>query len=209
MPQTSHAMWLSEPKPEPAVTVAAPSFEAKETVREEAREEAREEVREQPKVIAQPEPSPAPASRATEWMDMMAPPPSEYPDGGWMANMTAPSAPAAATHVEAETKAAESHAEVSSENHGNGNAPVAQAEETSHQEAERTEDYEFSSRSESSERFFADAPAPAKFSYHFPPEESRETAASHEEPARRPCGEQRAESIQRSCFSSSRRRTSR
>ena len=183
LPQTSHAMWLSEPKPEPAVTVATPSFEAKEPVREEAREEVREEVREQAKVIAQPEPSSAPASRATEWMDMMAPPPSEYPDGGWMSNMSAPSAPAAATHVEAETKAAESHKEVSPENHGNGNAPAAQAEETSHQEAERTEDYEFSSRSESSERIFADAPAPAKFSYHFPLEESRETAASHEEPA--------------------------
>jgi CheY-like chemotaxis protein len=186
MPQTSHAMWLSEPKPEPAVTAATPSFEAKETVREEPREEAREEVREQPKVIAQPEPSPAPASRATEWMDMMAPPPSEYPDGGWMSNMTAPSTPAAATHVEAETKPAESHAEVSPENHGNGNAPVAQAEETLHQEAERTEDYEFSSRSESNERFFADAPGPAKFSYHFPPDESRETARSHEEPAAAP-----------------------
>ncbi len=193
LPQTSHAMWLSEPKPEHAVTVAAPSFEAKEAVREEAREEAREEIREQPKVIAQPEPSPAPASRATEWMDMMAPPPSEYPDGGWMANMTAPSAPAAATHVEAETKAAEGQAEVSPENHGNGNAPVARAEETSHQEAERTEDYEFNSRSESNERFFADAPAPAKFSYHFPPEESRETAASHEEPARAPVASSAAE----------------
>ncbi len=186
VPQTSHAMWLSEPKPEPAV-VAAPSFEAKETVREEprkeVREEAREEVREQAKVIAQPEPSPAPATRATEWMDMMAPPPSEYPDGGWMSNMAAPSAPAAATHVEAETKAAEGHAEVLPENHGNGNAPVAQAQETPHQEAERTEDYEFSSRSESNERFFADAPAPAKFSYHFPPDESRQTAQHVEEPA--------------------------
>ena len=186
MPQTSHAMWLSESKPEPAVIAAAPSFEAQETVREEPREETREEVREQPRVIAQSEPSPAPVSRATEWMDMMAPPPSEYPDGGWMSNMSAPSAPAAATHVEAETKPAESHAEDSSENHGNGNAPVAQAEETSHQEAERTEDYEFSSRSESNERFFADAAAPAKFSYHFPPEESREAATSHQEPAAAP-----------------------
>jgi CheY-like chemotaxis protein len=186
VPQTSHAMWLSEPKPEPAVTVAAPSFEAKETVREEAREEAREEVRELTKVIAQPEPSPAPASRATEWMDMMAPPPSEYPDGGWMSNMTAPSAPAAAVRTEAETKPAESHAEVSSENHGNGSESNVRAEQTSHQEAERTEDYEFSSRSESNERFFADAPAPAKFSYHFPPEESRQAAQGHEEPAAAP-----------------------
>jgi CheY-like chemotaxis protein len=182
VPQTSHAMWLSEPKLEPAVTAAAPSFEAKETVREEAREEAREEVREQTKVISQPEPSPAPASRATEWMDMMAPPPSEYPDGGWMTNMSAPSAPAAATHAEAETKPAESHAEVPSENHGNGSEPGQRAEQTSHQEAERTEEYEFSSRSESNERFFADAPAPAKFSYHFPPEESREPTQHVEEP---------------------------
>jgi CheY-like chemotaxis protein len=182
VPQTSHAMWLTEPKPEPAVTVVAPSFEAKETVREEAREE----VREQAKVITQPDPSPAPASRATEWMDMMAPPPSEYPDGGWMANMSAPSAPAAATHAEAETRPAQSRPEVSSGNHGNGSEPDVRAEQTSHQEAERTEDYEFSSRSESSERFFVDAPGPAKFSYHFPPDESRETSSSREEPAAAP-----------------------
>ena len=181
MPQTSHAMWLSEPKPEPAV--AASSFEAKETVPEKPREEMHEEVREQAKVITQPEPSPASTSRATEWMDMMAPPPSEYPDGGWMSNMTAPSAPAVATQAEAETKPAESHAEVSSENHGNGSEPGVRAEQTSHQEAERTEDYEFSSRSESNERFFADAPAPAKFSYHFPPDESRESAKPIEESA--------------------------
>ena len=191
MPQTSHAMWLSEPKPEPAVTVASPSFEAKETVREEAREEvgeeAREEVRQEPreqaKVITQPEPIAAPASRATEWMDMMAPPPSEYPDGGWMSNMSAPSAPAAATHVEAETKPAEIPAEVLPENHVNGSESFVQVEQASHPEAARTEDYEFSSRSESNERFFADAPALAKFSYHFPPEESRETAQHVEEPA--------------------------
>jgi CheY-like chemotaxis protein len=180
VPQTSHAMWLSEPKAEPTVRVAAPPFEAKETVREEPRE--------QTKVIAQPEPSHAPASRATEWMDMMAPPPSEYPDGGWMANMSAPSAPAAAADAEVETRPAESHAKVSSENHGNGSEPDARAEQTSHQEAERTDDYEFSSRSESNERFFADAPGPAKFSYHFPPDESRETAPSREEPAAAPVG---------------------
>jgi len=186
-PQSSHAMWLSEPKSEPAVIVAAPSFEAKETVCEEAREEAREDVREEPreqaKIITQPEPSRAPASRATDWMDMMAPPPSEYPDGGWMENMSAPSAPAAATHAEAETKPAEGHAQASSENHGNGSEPGVRAEQTSHQEAERTEDYEFSSRSESNERFFADAPGPAKFSYHFPADESRQSAQHVEEPA--------------------------
>jgi CheY-like chemotaxis protein len=190
VPQTSHAMWLSEPKAEPTVKVAAPPFEAKETVREEAREEVckevREEPREQTKVIAQPEPSYAPASRATEWMDMMAPPPSEYPDGGWMANISAPSAPAATADAEVETRPAESHAKVSSENHGNGSEPDLRAEQTSHQEAEHTDDYEFSSRSESNERFFTDAPGPAKFSYHFPPDESRETAPSHAEPAAAP-----------------------
>jgi CheY-like chemotaxis protein len=190
VPQTSHAMWLPEPKAEPTVKMAAPPFEAKETVREEAREEVRKEVREEPreqtKVITQPEPSHAPASRATEWMDMMAPPPSEYPDGGWMANMSAPSAPAATADAEVETRPAESHAKVSSENHGNGSEPDVRAGQTSHQEAARTDDYEFSSRSESNERFFADAPGPAKFSYHFPPDESRETAPSQEEPAAAP-----------------------
>jgi CheY-like chemotaxis protein len=190
VPQTSHAMWLSEPKAEPTGKVAAPPFEAKETVREEACEEVRGEVREEPreqtKVITQPETSQAPASRATEWMDMMAPPPSEYPDGGWMANMSALSAPAAAADAEVETRSAESHAKVSSENHGNGSEPDLRAEQTSQQVAERTDDYEFSSRPESNERFFADVPAPAKFSYHFPPDESRETAASHEEPAAAP-----------------------
>src|SRR6202047_1418621 len=67
VPQTSHAMWLSETKTEPTAKVAPPPFEAKET--EEVRGEVREEPREQTKVITQPEPSHAPASRATEWMD--------------------------------------------------------------------------------------------------------------------------------------------
>jgi len=103
-----------------------------------------------------------------------------------MANMSAPSAPATAADAEVESRPAESHARVSSENHGNGSEFDVRAEQTSHQEAERTDDYEFSPRSESSERFFADAPGPAKFSYHFPPDEARETAPSHEEPADAP-----------------------
>jgi CheY-like chemotaxis protein len=86
VPQTSHAMWLSDPEPAsaPALAATAPALEAKEPVREATRDEWR----------AKAEPVLAPVSRATEWMDMMAPPPSEYPDGGWMSNLTSPATPA-------------------------------------------------------------------------------------------------------------------
>lgn len=49
---------------------------------------------------APPEPSPKP--RVHEWMDMMAPPPSEYPEGGWATN----AAPAQAESSALQTPAA-------------------------------------------------------------------------------------------------------
>jgi CheY-like chemotaxis protein len=181
-PQTSHAKWLREPEPEPQSepALAAASFERKEPVREEVRQESQQQ---QPESNVEPAPSPVPASRATEWMDMMAPPPSEYPDGGWMSNLSAPSTHASSTtQAEPEAKSTTAHAEFSSENHGNGNEPAVRAEEPLHQSSEQEDDFEFSKHADLEERFFATSPETPKSSYHFASEESRETAAKVEEP---------------------------
>ncbi len=175
-PETSHAEWLREPEPEPESepSVAAASFATQEPVREEARQESQHH---QSESNVEPAPSPVPAPRATEWMDMMAPPPSEYPDGGWMSNLSAPSTHATSTtHAEPEAKSTTEHAEFFSENHGHGNEPAARAEEPLQQSSEQEDDFEFSKHPDLEERFFASSPEP-KSSYHFASEESRE--ASH------------------------------
>ena len=69
-------------------------------------------------------------------MDMMAPPPSEYPNGGWMSNLSAPSPESASSHAEPEAKQAESHAEASSDNRDGIAEPAGHAEEISEQETE-------------------------------------------------------------------------
>ena len=170
-PQTSHALWLSDPEPAPAPALAAtaPALEAKEPVREETRDEWR----------AKAEPVLAPVSRATEWMDMMAPPPSEYPDGGWMSNLTSPATPAS-TQVEPEAHGPATHTEASSDNHGAASGPVAVAQpvETSHKESEVES---FLAPADRGERFFAESADRPRSSYHFPSDESHETAHSVEE----------------------------
>ncbi len=178
VPQTSHAMWLSDPELETAPTpaAAAPVLDGKETVRQETRDQW------QPKT--EPVLAPAPVSRATEWMDMMAPPPSEYPDGGWMSNLSTAATQPAATHAEPETELPAEHAEASSDNHGGASEPVktAQAEETSHKESESESESNFFRPADAGERFFANALQPRKSSYHFPSDESHEIAHSVEEP---------------------------
>jgi CheY-like chemotaxis protein len=183
-PAISHAKWLREPEPEHdrqlEPSAAASSFEAQEPVREEVRQESQHQ---ESKSNVEPGPSPVPASRATEWMDMMAPPPSEYPDGGWMSNLSAPSTHATSTtQAEPEAKSTTEHAEFSSENHGNGNEAAVRAEEPLHQSSEQEDDFEFSKQPELEDRFFVASPETPKSSYHFASEESRETAAKVQEP---------------------------
>ncbi len=170
MPQTSHAKWLIES--EAASAVAALSLEGKETVRPDARGESNGR---QSQSHIELGPSPVPAPRATEWMDMMAPPPSEYPDGGWMSNISAPAIHAAATQAEPQTTSSAEHTEISSDNHGNDSVPVS----------EREGDSEFGKQPELEDRVFA-APEPTKSSYHFASEESHEASHSMEEPAAAP-----------------------
>jgi CheY-like chemotaxis protein len=171
--ESSHAKWLREPEPEPAMVAA--SLETTEPVREEVRQEASHQLSAS---NIEPAPSPVPAPRASEWMDMMAPPPSEYPDGGWMSNLSAPSTHATSTtETEPEIKSTTEHAEFSSENHGNGKEPAVRAEEPLHQSSEQEDDFEFSKQPELEDRFFVASPERPKSSYHFASEESRE--ASH------------------------------
>jgi CheY-like chemotaxis protein len=56
--------------------------------------EAQAEFQEAPVVRSEPTPEPSFASRATEWMDMIASPPPEYPAGGWFATATSAAAEA-------------------------------------------------------------------------------------------------------------------
>jgi CheY-like chemotaxis protein len=173
--QSSHAKWLREPEPgpQPEPAVVAASFETREPTREKVRQESQH----QPSGNnVEPAPSPVPASRANEWMDMMAPPPSEYPDGGWMSNLSAPSTHATSTtQAEPETKSTMERVEFSSENHGN--EPAVCAEEPLHQSSEREDNFEFSKQQELEDRLFVASPETPKASYHFTSEESHE--ASH------------------------------
>ena len=56
--------------------------------------EAQAEFQAAPIVRSEPTPEPSFASRATEWMDMIASPPPEYPAGGWFATATSAAAEA-------------------------------------------------------------------------------------------------------------------
>jgi hypothetical protein len=163
-PQTSHAMWLPDPTPD---QIPAPPPVAEE------------EVRDEPEPVAKSEPISNIAARATEWMDMMAPPPSEYPNGGWMSNLSAASPELTSSHAEPEAKQAENHSEISSDNHGIAE-PAGHAEEISDHETEHGHGSKFGSHFDSEDHFFADAPEPAGSSYHFPSESRGEQNATEE-----------------------------
>jgi CheY-like chemotaxis protein len=164
-PQTSHAMWFPEPTAE-HIPAPAPT--------------AKEEVRDEPKPAAHFEPIPSAAARHTEWMDMMAPPPSEYPNGGWMSNLTSHQSEPNASHLEPEAKQAGNHSEISSDNRTGISEPAGHAEEMSDHETEHGHGSQFGSHFDSEDRFFANAQAPAGPSYHFP-SESRDTEHAAEE----------------------------
>jgi CheY-like chemotaxis protein len=180
-PGTSHAKWLRDPEPQPEPAMVAASFETKEPAREEIRQESPQQ---QSASNVEPAPSPVPASRANEWMDMMAPPPSEYPDGGWMSNLSVPSTHATSTtEAGTEAKSTTEHAEFSSENHGNGKEPAVRAEEPLHHSSEQEDKFEFSKQPELEDRFFVVSPETPKSSYHFASAESHEASHRVEEPA--------------------------
>ena len=162
-PQTSHALWIPAPTPDqsPAASSAP-----------------KEEVREEP--AAQPEPIPSIAARHTEWMDMMAPPPSEYPNGGWMSNLSAPSPESASSHAEPEAKQVENRTETSSDNRDGIAEPAGHAEEISEQETEHGHGSKFGSHFDSEDRFFNNAAEPARPSYHFTAETHEAEHASQE-----------------------------
>ena len=163
-PHTSHAMWLPDP--------TADQIPAPPVAKEEAREEA--------KPVEKPEPSPSIAARATDWMDMMAPPPSEYPNGGWMSNLSAPSAELSASHAESAAKQTENNVETSSGNHDGSAERTGHAKESSEEETSHGHDSRFGSHFDSEDRVFASAPA--RPSYHFQ-SESRDAENRAEETA--------------------------
>ncbi len=167
VPQTSHALWIPAPTPDQSP--------AESSV-------AKEEVREEP--AAQQEPIPSIAARHTEWMDMMAPPPSEYPNGGWMSNLSAPSPESTSSHAEPEAKQTENHTETSSDNRDGIAEPAGHAEEISEQETEHGHGSKFGSHFDSEDRFFNSAAEPARPSYHFTSEtHEAEHAAEETAPA--------------------------
>ena len=154
-PQTSHAMWFPEPTAE---HIPAPAPVAKE------------EVRDEPKPAAHLEQIPSIAARHTEWMDMMAPPPSEYPNGGWMSNLTSHQPEPSGSRPEPEAQQAENHSGISPDNRTGISEPAGHAEEISDHETEHGHGSQFGSHFDSEDRFFANAQAPAGPSYHFPSE---------------------------------------
>ncbi|MGB8524505.1 MAG: response regulator [Candidatus Acidiferrales bacterium] len=163
-PQTSHALWIPAPSPDqsPAASSAP-----------------KEEVREEPAAQLEPIPTSA-AARHTEWMDMMAPPPSEYPNGGWMSNLSASSPESTSSHAEPEAKQAESHSETSSDNREGIAEPAGHAEEISEQETEHERGSKFGSHFDSEDRFFDNAAEPARPSYHFTSETHESEHAAEE-----------------------------
>jgi CheY-like chemotaxis protein len=103
--------------PEPVLEIPAPKFvEAEKEI--VAKKVAEPEIAAAPAQVFPVHHEPAPASRSTEWMDMMAPAPAEYPSGGWFtdsqaAEETPSPAPVAEVHAEAQPEApVEVHAEV-------------------------------------------------------------------------------------------------
>ncbi|HXN71134.1 MAG TPA: response regulator [Candidatus Acidoferrales bacterium] len=157
-PQTSHAMWLPEPASE-QVEAPAPA--------------ALEETHEDPEPVSASEPIPSIAARHTEWMDMMAPPPSEYPNGGWMSNLSAPAAQLTSLQAEHEAKQVGKQSESSPNNNGGSFGTTEHAEETSERETDRGHDSQFPSHFDSEDRFSGHVAEASRPSYHFP-SESRE-----------------------------------
>src|ERR1700735_3248602 len=123
-----------------------------------------------PKPAAHLEQIPSIAARHTEWMDMMAPPPSEYPNGGWMSNLTSHQPEPSGSRPEPEAQQAENHSGISPDNRTGISEPAGHAEEISDHETEHGHGSQFGSHFDSEDRFFANAQAPAGPSYHFPSE---------------------------------------
>lgn len=166
------ATWLSDSDDAPAqpsVEEPAPKPEASPVVSQVTSPLSHSE----PKPETRPEPSVAP--RASEWMDMMAPPPSEYPDGGWMSNLSAPHAETTAPQAEEEAIQT-AHVEA-----------VSSVEETAAVEIAHVPEQiqEVESRADEDKRVFSDAPAFGGSSYHFA-SESQESNSFAEEVASEP-----------------------
>jgi CheY-like chemotaxis protein len=72
-----------KPWVEPAIQIPAAKFAASE---EQITEEqtAAKKLKETPSQPFSTQQEAAPAARSTEWMEMMSPPPAEYPSGGWL-----------------------------------------------------------------------------------------------------------------------------
>jgi len=105
---------VREPQPEPVLEIPAAKFmePEKESAEKEtaAKNIAEKEIAVAPPQVFPAHQEPAPSARSTEWMDMMAPPPAEYPSGGWftdsqVAEETPSSAPAAEVHPETQPEA--------------------------------------------------------------------------------------------------------
>jgi len=167
-PDVPRATWLSESDDAP-VEAAAQKPAPKQTSSQESSHVSHD----RPKHDTRQEPAVLP--RATEWMDMMAPPPSEYPDGGWMSNLPAPRAETSA--AQAEEKATQtSHVETAPNAEETAAAEIAQAREHA-QEVE--------SQANPNKRVFSDAPAFGGSSYHFA-SEARESDSVAEDAAHVP-----------------------
>jgi len=148
------ASWLSESDDAPAPSAAqdsAPKQEPSPVVSQVASQVSHHE----PKPETQTQPSSAP--RASEWMDMMAPPPSEYPDGGWMSNLSAPHAETPAPPAE-EKILQTAHVEAAPSVEEHAAAEIAQAPE---------QVQEVQSGADEDKRVFSDPPAFGGSSYHF------------------------------------------
>jgi CheY-like chemotaxis protein len=163
-PDVPRATWLSESDDAPK-QAAAQEPVAKQESSPVSHDEPKHETRQEPAILP----------RATEWMDMMAPPPSEYPDGGWMSNLSAP---------RAETPAPQAAEKVTQPSHVEA---VPNAEETAASEIAQAREHaqEVESQSNPDKRVFSDAPAFGGSSYHFA-SESRETDSVAEEVAPEP-----------------------
>lgn len=99
---------VREPQPEPVMEIPAAKFvEAEKEI--VTKNVAEPEIAAAPAQVFPAHQEAAPAARSTEWMDMMAPPPAEYPSGGWFTDSQAAAeetpAPAPVAEVRAEVHA--------------------------------------------------------------------------------------------------------
>ena len=106
---------VREPQPEPVMEIPAAKFV-----------EAEKEIAAAGAQVVPAHQEAAPSTRSTEWMDMMAPPPAEYPSGGWFTDPPAvEETPSPAPVAEVRTEA---HAEVRVEAQPETHTEVVHAE---------------------------------------------------------------------------------